>query len=227
MASGARRIASMSLVRYDGTYTDAGGRDDIAFLNDGGTLRVTIRGVEFTGSDFDGLSPVAGSTNLGGFALHRDALCACSFAFDIPVAMIVEGSEISGRLRAELELGAPAPNGGIDREQLKLTLEYGDHRVTSSGTSGWFEDELARIQEQLPEAVFIKACINCLFSDYSPYGHGLFGGMMCFRNMKGEYLRVKSKRDFLAIHGRQERFVQETYLCPEFSRRVAGTGYRG
>ena len=82
-------------------------------------------------------------------------------------------------------------------------------------------------QAQLPEAVFIKACINCLYSDYSLYGHGLFGCMMCFRNLKADYLKVTTKKDFWSVHGRQDRFVQETYLCPEFERRIPGTGYRG
>jgi hypothetical protein len=217
-----------SLVRYDGTYTDGRGCDDIAFLNDGGTLRVTIRGIEFTGSDFDGLSPVDGNAGSAAFTLNDGSLCSCSFAFDIPIPVISHGSEVAGRLHVELKLGAPASNGGIDCEQLKLILEYGEQdRVASPGDTGWFEDELVRIQRQLPEFVFMKACINCLFSDYSPYGHGLFGGMMCFRNMKSEYLQVKSKRDFFKIHGHQDRFVQETYLCPEFSRRISGTGYRG
>jgi hypothetical protein len=221
------QTARVSFIRYDGTYFDARGREVIAFLNDGETLRTRIRGVEFAGSDFDGMSPVDGSVDLAGFTLNGGALCGCSFAFDIPVPVIAESSEVSGCLHAELELGRPAPNGGIDRERLQLTLEYGDDRVASSGTSGWFEDELAQVQRQLPQSVFIKACINCLFSDYSPYGHGLYGQMMCFRNIKTEYLQVKSKRDFFSIHGRQDRLVQETYLCPEFSRRISGTGYRG
>jgi len=42
---------------------------------------------------------------------------------------------------------------------------------------------------------------------------------MCFRNIKSAYLGVKSKRDLLAIHGLLERRVQETYSCPEVSRR--------
>jgi len=217
----------MSLVRYDGTYSDARGCEAIALTNDGTTLRVAIRGVEFSGCDFDGLSPADSSKELAGFTLRGGELCACSFAFDIPIPVIAEEAEMAGKLHVELELGAPAPNGGLDREQLKLTLEYGEHRVVSPGNSGWFEDELVHIQRQLPEHAFMKACINCLFSDYSPYGHGLFGGMMCFRNIKIDYLQVKSKRDLLWLQGRQDRMVQETYLCPEFARRVPGTGYRG
>jgi hypothetical protein len=51
--------------------------------------------------------------------------------------------------------------------------------------------------------------------------------MMCFKNLKNEYLKVTSKDEFWSVHDRFDRLVQETYLCPEFSRRVPGTGYRG
>jgi hypothetical protein len=132
-----------------------------------------------------------------------------------------------GALTVELTLGGPTPNGQLDREQLRLALVYGGRRWESPGTSGWFEDELLGIQAQLPDGVFMRACINCLYSDYSPYGHGLFGCMMCFRNLKAEYLKVTTKDEFWSVHDRCDRQVQETYLCPEFERRVPGTGYRG
>jgi len=73
----------------------------------------------------------------------------------------------------------------------------------------------------------MKACINCLYSDYSPLGHGLFGCMMCFRNLKAEYVKVTTKDELWPIHDRYDRLVQETYLCPDFERRIPGTGYRG
>lgn len=50
--------------------------------------------------------------------------------------------------------------------------------------------------------------------------------MLCFRNIKDEYLRVKSTADFFRVLRRQERWDQEIYLCPEFSRRIPDTGYR-
>ena len=167
------------------------------------------------------------SSDLERFTLNRGELCACSFAFDIPVPVIIEESEVSGRLHVELELGAPVPSGGLERERLKLTLEFAGQRVASSGGSGYFEDELMEIRRQMPKFVFIKACINCLFSDYHPGGQPAFGGMLCFRNIKAEYLQVKSKRDLFAVIRRRDRLVQETYLCPEFSPRISGTGYRG
>jgi hypothetical protein len=119
-------MMAMSLARYGGTYSDSRGRDVIEFLNDGETLRVTIRGVAFAGDDFDGLSPVDRGSDHEGFTLsHFAQLCACSFAFDIPVPIIAEGVEVLGRLHVDLALGAPMPNGGISEVLLKLTLEYG------------------------------------------------------------------------------------------------------
>ena len=61
----------------------------------------------------------------------------------------------------------------------------------------------------------------------APTEMGYLGDMMCFRNLKQEYLQVKSKQEFFHIHDHFERQVQETWLCDEFELRVPGTGYRG
>jgi hypothetical protein len=75
--------------------------------------------------------------------------------------------------------------------------------------------------------MYLKACINCAFSDYSPCGHGLFGGLACFRDNKQAYLSVQTKRDLFEIWSTMTEFVQETFLCSEFERRAPGAGYRG
>jgi hypothetical protein len=213
---------------YPATYFDAHGSETTTIANDGETLRLTLRGVEFVGSDFDSLEPTGAPANqLQRFSLHDGCLCSCRIECRIPVPVHDRGKLWDGSLEVELTLGGPAPNGGIDRELLRIILEFDDQRFVGLGTSGWFEDELFAIHLQLPEGVYIKACINCLYSDYSPYGHGLFGCMMCFRNLKAEYLKVTTKKEFWSVHGRQDRFVQETYLCTEFKRRIPGTGYRG
>lgn len=216
------------MAQYPMTYFDAHGFETATINNDGTTLGVSLRGVEFVGHDFDSLEPKdCAPEQLRGFTLSQGCLCACRIDCRIPVPVQDRGHLRDGALLVELVLGDPASNGGLDNEQLRIVLEYDEQRFASPGTSGWFEDELLGIQTQLPAGVFIKACINCLYSDYSPYGHGLFGGMMCFRNLKAEYLKVTTKQEFWSVHGRQDRFVQETYLCPEFERRIPGTGYRG
>jgi hypothetical protein len=214
--------------RYPATFSDARGSETTTIENDGETLRLSLRGVEFVGSEFDSLEPKGVACGrMQSFTLNHGCLCSCRIDCRIPVPVHCRGSLQVGVLIVELVLGNPAPNGVLDHEQLRLVLEYDEQQFVGPGTSGWFEGELLAIQAQLPDGDFIKACINCLYSDYSPYGHGLFGWMMCFRNIKQEYLKVKTKEDFWSIHSRQDRFVQETYLCREFERRIPGTGYRG
>ena len=215
--------------RYPAKYTDVHGSEETTITNDGQTLRMTIRGLEFTSTDFDSLEPPHEATQqqLEHFRLHRNCLCSCRIECRIPIPIRDHGTQSRGTLLVDLILGVPTANRGLDREDFRLVLEYDNERFSGSGQSGWFEDELLEIQRQLPDDVFMRACINCLYSDYSPYGHGLFGYMMCFRNLKQEYLKVTTKDEFWSVHDRYDRLVQETYLCPEFERRVPGTGYRG
>jgi hypothetical protein len=214
---------------YAGIYADQHGSEALVFRNDSTILTTTIRGVLFSGSDFDSLEPIlnAEAEPLGSFTLNSGYLCNCRFTIEIAVPVMLSKLLTPGILTADLDLGAPAINGGVEYEILLLTLTLGELRIVSSGGSGFFENELLAIQRQLPEGAYLMACINCLYSDYSPYGNGLFGDMLCFRNIKDEYLLVTSKDEFWAVHGREERRVQETYLCEEFTPRKSGTGYRG
>jgi hypothetical protein len=214
---------------YAARFTDSRGTEETSIFNDGETLRMELRGVTLEDTCFDSFEPVTGSepSALLQLPLHNNELCSCRLAWTMPVTVCDEGDDVRGTLACEMELGPPDDRGGLASESLKLELSYAGHRHASVGASGWFEDELLHIQGQLPDDTYLKVCINCLYSDYSPYGHGFFGNMMCFRNMKAEYLEVRSKNDFLEVQGRHERCVQETYLCDEFERRVPGTGYRG
>lgn len=214
---------------YPAKYTDSYGTETTTIINDGETLRMTIRGVEFEGDDFDSFEPheSASIDQLSSFSLHRNELYSCRISCDISVPINRNGEVLAGSLIVELDLGDPIPNSGLDKEQLSIVLKFEELYFSGSGTSGWFEDELIEIQKKLPEGVYIQACINCLYSDYSPYGHGLFGTMMCFRNLKQEYLRVTSKEEFWPVHDRYDRLVQETFLCDDFKRRIPCTGYRG
>jgi len=214
---------------YPATYTDVHGTEATVITNDGETLCITIRGVEFKGSDFDLLEPCDDATpdQLKGFSLNQNELCSCRIECAIPILISDRGNPSQGTLTVDLILGDPGPRGSLNRQELQITLACDHGEYAGSGKSGWFEDELLEIQAKLPDGVFMQACINCLYSDYSPCGHGTFGGMMCFRNLKTAYLKVKSKADFWSIHNRYDRIVQETYVCPEFKRRIPGTGYRG
>ncbi len=83
---------------------------------------------------------------------------------------------------------------------------------------------MLRLASQLPERTKLICCVTCLFSDYSPGGHGLTG-MFCHRDAKEQYLAVRSKNDYWSVPVAEE--VMETYVCEEWANRVSGTGYRG
>ena len=214
---------------YPTIFTDANGIEETTIVNDGEVLRMVLRGVAFEDTMFDSFEPVEGTDSrlLREFTLNRNELCSCRFKFVISIPVIVNGRDSTGSLLCSLNLGPPGNTGGIETETLKIVLNHEGREYASSGTSGWFENELIDIQKELPSDMFMKACINCQFSDYSPAGHGFFGCMYCYRNIKSEYLKVKTKQDFFQILQKAERSVQETYLCEEFERRVPGTGYRG
>ena len=213
---------------YHIIYRDARGEEISKIKNSGKTLSVLLRGVRFSGEDFDSLSPLNGSTGyfLKEFDLHQECLCCCRFVITIPTIIIEGGSEFVLDLVATIELGRPSPKGGLESESVSISLFHPKGEIRSLGSSGWFEDELLDIKRGLPEGSSLKSCIGCAYSDYSPFGHGLFGDMLCFRNLKEEYSMVKSKDDLWPLHDRFDRFVQETYLCDEFEVRPPNTGYR-
>jgi len=219
---------------YRAWYKDRFGEEDTTILNDGETLTMVVRGIRFRGTDFDGFEPQAVSdpAKLSSFTFLHGSLCYCTIEADIPVPVVTPTGIVDGVLTFELELGKPLPTGQMDRERLKLCLTVNDQTFSSDGKTGWFEGEMLDLQGKLPPGTFMKACINCAFSDYSPYGHGLFGNLICFRANKKGYLALSSGEDFskdayFDVMETVSEMVQETHLCPEFERRAPGTGYRG
>ena len=221
-------------ITYRARYRDRFGEEATTILNDGETLTMVVRGVRFRGTDFDCFEPqdVPDPDQLSSFTFLHGSLCYCTIEADIPVPVVTPTGTVDGVLTFELDLGEPLPTGQMDQERLKLRLAVNGQNYSSDGKSGWFEDEMLDVQRKLPPGTFMKACINCAFSDYSPYGHGLFGNMICFRANKSGYLALPSGENFekdayFAVLDTVSEMVQETYLCPEFERRVPGTGYRG
>lgn len=195
---------------------------------------MTLRGVEFCGHSINLMEPIdkTDRPDLAQFDLNRFpheaiVLCACTIEFTMPMPISNQGKMIMGLLTVHTELGVPAERGWLDHELLRLALRVGDQTYQGTGRNGRFEDELLEIQAALPDGMYVQACINCAFSDYSVYGHDIFGDMACFRHCKAAYLAVKDKNDYMSMRCPTVDTVQETYLCSEFERRVPGTGYRG
>jgi hypothetical protein len=168
---------------YPARYRDRSGEERTTIMNAGSALTMVVRGVRFVGNDFDGLDPedVSDPMRLASFSFLHGNLSSCVVEAEIPVPVVTPDGKVNGLLTFELELGDPTPTGQMDRERLELRLAIGETTYSSDGRTGWFEDEMSDLQNKLPTGTFMKACFNCAFSDYSPYDHGLFGNMICFR----------------------------------------------
>ena len=220
---------------YSATYVDPLGAEDIRFSNDGTLLRTQIRGAAFAGTGFDSmeLGETTPPSTAKKFRSSLGCLCDCTVTVVIPLPVVIENTHtVEGQLHVKLELGPPrlsddGKDRGLESGMLQLNLTFGDRQVASGRSNSDFEAALDDIHRALPSGTFLKACYKCLYSDYSVSGHGLFGAMLCFRNIKDQYLSAKNKDEFLSIQTLFERQVQETYVCEDFRLRVAGTGYRG
>ena len=111
---------------------------------------------------------------------------------------------------------------------MPVSLSIEGEKFVSKHKTLCFEDALIDINRQMKDSYYLKCCLTCQYSDYSPYGSDDFGTMMCYRCHKEDYLKVNSKDEFFEyLDGKDFESRQETYLCGEYEPRRKCEGYRG
>jgi len=228
---------------YKGFYKDSLGACPIEIENDFSTLTTTIEGVSFIGSEFDDLTvddklkytarQLARFTFLKTPIYQTDrfveTLCNCSIEAVIPQVIIdkVNNTEFYADLTFKNSLGKPRsekPGTGTEHESVTLSLTIAG--ATYTGTSGDVEGAFDGIFKQINDKYHLKNCYGCMYSDYSVYGQSTFGSMLCFRNQKEVYSKVRTKAEYLKLDP-PEGYVQEIYCCDQYAVRKLGVGYRG
>jgi hypothetical protein len=149
-------------------------------------------------------------------------LTDCVLSGDLPCSIGVGGQRRPATIAFSLDLrpGTAMLPGSAHTLTVSLVLDG----ITYEVADDWFEDGVQHLERTLPPGVQMVCCVTCLFSDYSPGGHGMTG-IRCHRGTKEQYLAVRSKADYWPDPVTEE--VLEIYLCDEFQRRIPGTGYRG
>jgi hypothetical protein len=215
---------------FPGTYEDSSGTEPVEWRIvpssrrgwDGRfEIHAEIRGVHVWGADFDGLEADGTADAASRLALNEAGeLASCVLRGDLPCSVsAAAGLTRPSTVRFALDLRLPP-----DPTQGNLSLACEIDGATYAVSDSWFEDGLLRLERALPPGHQLVACVTCLYSDYSPGGHGLTG-MRCHRDAKAQYLAVRSKADYWGVPVTED--IPETYLCDEYERRVPGTGYRG
>ena len=221
----------MQPIVFQGTYEDASGMEPVDWRIVSSPrvgrdrrfdVHASIRGVHVWGADFDALD-VVGTPDAGSrLALNgADEVSNCLLSGELPCTVSVSGVPRPSTIRFVLDL-RPRENPDPSHPNLSLACEIDG--TTYAVSDSWFEDGLLRLERTFPPELQLVACVTCLYSDYSPGGHGLTG-MRCHRDAKTQYLAVRSKVDYWSVPVTED--VPETYLCDDYTRRVPGTGYRG
>lgn len=176
-----------------------------------------------SGRDFDGLDPDSESAaEAAGLTIGATGLTSSVLAGGLPCTIEADGTQIESIVDFVLDLRNEALSNRAAPRNLRLSVtnDVADVEVVND----WFEDGMLELEASLPPGVRFRCCATCLYSDYSPGGHGLMG-MFCHREAKERYLAVRSKADYWSVPITEE--VIETYVCDQYTRRVPGTGYRG
>lgn len=206
-------------------YTDKSGSVNTTITNDGKHLTLIVDNTKFISNCFDDFAIENIDSKPPRFSLnHFHELTDCRLLCQIPITLLNNGKDIETVLTMDLELNCPTQTHYATKATFSLTIE--GKEITTNKVE-LFEGGLGSIKAKLPNYYMLKCCFGCAYSDYSVAGQDLFGNMLCFRNNKDEYLKVKDKEEYMDIMESFDRFVQETFLCPDFQTRTKGTGYRG
>jgi len=208
-------------------YTDKHGTIQTIIINNSLTLTIDLDGTSFSGDTFVFFRPAATQPLPDRFTLGElGQLTNYTLSCRIPISTWKEGTHVPGFLLFTVDYKE-------DETRLDWNAPYFDFSfaledsIIEIGKLSQFEGVFEILEKKLPANITVKTCYTCLYSDYSVYGNDLFGAMLCFRNIKEQYLKTRGKEKYMDIMDNFDRFVQETYVCEDFASRIKGTGYRG
>ncbi|BAJ32981.1 MULTISPECIES: DUF6304 family protein [Kitasatospora] len=213
-------MGTITPLRFSGTYEDEQGREEISWLLQPSAhswrkpetfeLHTVIRGVEFHGSDFEGLA-----------ALDRDAaaaagldpdLCDCRLSGGLPVQVTATG----GQRIVLAEFSCELRNGTAEIVRVAIEIDGTVHQ----GTGEYFEDCLDKVQRTFPPGTFLMSCHTCQWSGPVLHYQNVLG-VRCCRDAGRQHLDAPP-------NGRHWRvpvaeWVPDTHLCARYARRTPTT----
>ncbi|WP_282628406.1 DUF6304 family protein [Empedobacter sedimenti] len=224
---------------YKGTFTDKNGTRNIEILNDFEDFSVMIDGFQFSGYDLDGLALVDESSeekaldhfDLRKISIHYSdpsteqsrsyALELYNYQLKLQIPQII--IEVSTKKEFEIMMDFQLELRERFEEAIISFQTNGEHFEAKSSLLEMVLDDL---QYQFKGRYRFKNCYGCLYGDYSVYGQGFMGSILCFKNQKEAYVSTQNKDEYmqLEMHDSQQ---QELYCCDEYEIRDKSVGCRG
>lgn len=244
-------IKSQKVQNNSGTYTQCQDNTywELSFTLDG----ITFVGIEF--DDFELKNPNDYETAKNKFNILKWGnntfsngqyyynLQRYSITVEIPIDVIKRDkvSLCKGIIKMQLALKAHNPNipqvkTYCDSEQVfrdnsectEFALIVDNMYFSADKLTTDFESALLQIHRKCKDDYLMKCCFTCQYSDYSPYGNGDFGTMLCYKRHKDIYLTVNNKDDFFEkLFELDFEQQQETNVCDCYEERLKCEGYRG
>lgn len=202
-------------LEYPTEYKDRKGTEHSMFITDGESLKIKLRGVEFEGNFYE-ITPIAGQEE------------KASKLFDLN-----EFGDLSGILDLTPEAKPPAYSLNVqipikiishENNELDAIIDFSinPHQMNFIIKGKTYNFEKPNFEYGLsPEFTkslnikYVKCCINCKFSEYSPFGDD----MMCFKKCKEEWAKIgytglKDPENWEKV--KNKITTQEAYWCEEF-----------
>ena len=112
---------------FPAIYRDRNGEVSTELVIDGCEMRLVVRGVEFSGLDFDALEPNPESdpTKVAGFTLQHGCLVSCEIIFTMPLPVVVGDALTTNPLHLRIEVPREEP-GVWNWAKAYLALTIGD-----------------------------------------------------------------------------------------------------
>lgn len=208
---------------YKGRYKDDKREVPIEISNDGNELSFFVDGLKFVSTDFEEwilqnpnkyseteLEQFSFSTHIvkSGFSLATEyILNDCTIQFCIPQRVF----DAQSMTEITIYLEVKQTSLGID-----LSLKLPDNTSIDEKNIPDFEIGLKRICSKIGKGYSLFNCFTCRYSSYSIYGNGVFGSLLCYRNYKEKFLKIKNKEDYSHVQNQGFENVQETDYCNQF-----------
>ncbi|NOQ75240.1 MAG: hypothetical protein GQ574_24725 [Crocinitomix sp.] len=211
--------------KYEVIYQDKRSTETTSLKSNGSNMHLTLRGIDFEGLDFEMLTGEIDETKFDyeKFEDGSGALTNFKITIKMPLSLfdISEKKTFTETLTIHIVVGETITIKGLDSaiNSLTLSTSFGDFTFTKE--LEWMEDVLIGIQKQLPDNIYLKTCLSCKYSNYSPYGNGMFGSIYCFKHLKDDLKELNGKHDLLDLWTAERVAegkifsVQETFDCSE------------